>query len=74
MVLSKNAEFRVQKEAGWTMANLATVASRGLLTVPAHSGVLWPLLHLLSPPDMKAIVILDIFDILLISSRRQITA
>ncbi|XP_028746104.1 importin subunit alpha-8 isoform X1 [Peromyscus leucopus] len=61
VTLLKNAEFRVQKEAVWTVANFATGASQSQLTMLFHSGVLGPLLNLLTAPDMKIVaIILDI--------------
>ncbi|XP_052611155.1 importin subunit alpha-8 [Peromyscus californicus insignis] len=65
VALLKNAEFRVQKEAVWTVANFATGASQSQLTMLFHSGVLGPLLNLLTAPDMKIVaIILDIISFL----------
>ncbi|XP_041534217.1 importin subunit alpha-8 [Microtus oregoni] len=61
VALLKNAEFRVQKEAVWAVANFATGASQSQLSMLVHSGVLEPLLNLLTAPDMKIItIVLDI--------------
>lgn len=56
--LSLQAEFRVQKEAVWAVANFATGASQSQLSMLVHSGVLEPLLNLLTAPDMKIIIII----------------
>ncbi|CAO2630547.1 Importin subunit alpha-8 [Lemmus lemmus] len=61
VALLKNAEFKVQKEAVWAVANFATGASQSQLIMLLHSGVLEPLLNLLTAPDMKTVaIILDI--------------
>ncbi|XP_021088633.1 importin subunit alpha-8 [Mesocricetus auratus] len=57
VALLRNAEFKVQKEAVWTVANFATGASQSQFSVLVHSGVLEPLLDLLTAPDMKVITI-----------------
>ncbi|KAL1768719.1 importin subunit alpha-8 [Sigmodon hispidus] len=56
--LLQNGEFKIQKEAVWTVANFATGASHSQLVTLFYSGVLGPLLNLLTAPDMKIIVII----------------
>ncbi|XP_063127993.1 importin subunit alpha-8 [Rattus norvegicus] len=64
--LLRNAELKVQKEAVCTVANFATGASQSQLTLLAYSGVLEPMLNLLTAPDMEVItVILDVISYLL---------
>uniref|UniRef100_A0A8D2DPD7 Importin subunit alpha n=1 Tax=Sciurus vulgaris TaxID=55149 RepID=A0A8D2DPD7_SCIVU len=64
--LLKNGEFKVQKEAVWTVANFATGATVDQLFVLVHSGVLGPLLHLLSVPDVRTVlIILDVLSYIL---------
>ncbi|XP_028611999.1 importin subunit alpha-8 isoform X2 [Grammomys surdaster] len=64
--LLRNAELHVQREAVCIVANIATGASQCQLTLLAHSGVLEPMLNLLTVPDMDVvIVILDITSYLL---------
>lgn len=64
--LSLQAELHVQREAVCIVANIATGASQCQLTLLAHSGVLEPMLNLLTVPDMDVvIVILDITSYLL---------
>lgn len=64
--LSLQAELKVQKEAVCTVANFATGASQSQLTLLAYSGVLEPMLNLLTAPDMEVItVILDVISYLL---------
>ncbi|XP_051061431.1 importin subunit alpha-8 [Phodopus roborovskii] len=66
VALLRNAEFKVQKEAVWTVVNIATGASQSQLALLIHSGVLEPLLNLLTAPDIKIItVILDIISFFL---------
>uniref|UniRef100_A0A8C5K714 Importin subunit alpha n=1 Tax=Jaculus jaculus TaxID=51337 RepID=A0A8C5K714_JACJA len=62
----KNAEFKVQKEAVWTVANFAIGASVTQLSQLVQSGVLGPLINLLTIPDTKVVVIiLDIITYIL---------
>lgn len=64
--LSLQAEFKVQKEAVCTVANFATGASQSQLTLLAYSGVLEPMLNLLTAPDMEVVtIILDVISYLL---------
>ncbi|XP_069342163.1 importin subunit alpha-8 isoform X2 [Eulemur rufifrons] len=62
VALLKNGEFKVQKEAVWTVANFTTGANLDQLIQLVHSGVLEPLVNLLTVPDVKIVlIILDIF-------------
>ncbi|XP_031194561.1 importin subunit alpha-8 isoform X3 [Mastomys coucha] len=64
--LLRNAELKVQKEVVYTVANIATQASQCQLTLLAHSGILEPMLSLLTAPDMEVvIVVLDVISYLL---------
>ncbi|XP_008822256.1 importin subunit alpha-8 [Nannospalax galili] len=66
VALLKNAEFKVQKEAVWTVANFITGASIDQLSQLVHSGVLGPLINLLTALDVRiVIIILDIISFLL---------
>lgn len=48
------------------MANMATGASQCQLTLLAHSGILEPMLSLLTAPDMEVVIVgLDIISYLL---------
>ncbi|ERE76900.1 importin subunit alpha-8-like protein [Cricetulus griseus] len=61
VALLRNAEFKIQKEAVWTVANFATGATQNQLAMLVHSGVLEPLLNLLTAPDLRIVtIILDI--------------
>nr|XP_012614491.1 importin subunit alpha-8 isoform X2 [Microcebus murinus] len=62
VALLKNGEFKVQKEAVWTVANFTTGANLDQLIQLVHSGVLEPLVNLLTVPDVKIVlIILDVF-------------
>nr|ACN85342.1 Kpna2-like protein transcript variant 2 [Mus musculus] len=64
--LLRNAELKVQKEVVCTVINIATGASQDQLTLLAHSGILEPMLSLLSAPDLEVVIIvLDIISYLL---------
>ncbi|KFO35849.1 Importin subunit alpha-8 [Fukomys damarensis] len=54
----RNGEYKVQKEAVWTVANPATGASADQTFRLVHCGVLGPLLNLLTVPDVKIILII----------------
>jgi hypothetical protein len=56
--LSLQAEFKVQKEAVWTVANFTTGASVEQLFQLVHAGVLGPLMDLLTVPDVRIVVII----------------
>jgi importin subunit alpha-2 len=59
-------ELKIQKEVVCTMANMATGASQCQLTLLAHSGILEPMLSLLTAPDMEVVIVgLDIISYLL---------
>ena len=51
------AELKVQKEVVCTVINIATGASQDQLTLLAHSGILEPMLSLLSAPDLEVVII-----------------
>ena len=67
-------EFKVQKEAVWTVANFTTGGSVDQLIQLVQAGVLEPLINLLTIPDTKiVIIILDVlFFILLVSCSEQV--
>ncbi|XP_008696715.1 importin subunit alpha-8 [Ursus maritimus] len=59
-------EFKVQKEAVWTVANFATGGTIDQLIQLVHSGVLEPLVNLLTIQDTKiVIIILDVLSFIL---------
>ncbi|XP_076780067.1 importin subunit alpha-8 [Arvicanthis niloticus] len=64
--LLRNAEFSVQKEVVCAVANITTKATQYQLTQLVRSGILEPMLNLLTVPDKDVvIVILDIISYLL---------
>ncbi|XP_058142153.1 importin subunit alpha-8 [Dasypus novemcinctus] len=66
VALLKDGEFKVQKEAVWIVANFVTGSTRDQLIQLIRSGVLEPLVHLLSIQDAKVIlIILDIISYIL---------
>lgn len=67
-------EFKVQKEAVWTVANFTTGGSVEQLIQLVQAGVLEPLINLLTIPDNKmVIIILDVlFFILQVSCSEQV--
>uniref|UniRef100_A0A452TWQ2 Importin subunit alpha n=1 Tax=Ursus maritimus TaxID=29073 RepID=A0A452TWQ2_URSMA len=65
-VLFPQGEFKVQKEAVWTVANFATGGTIDQLIQLVHSGVLEPLVNLLTIQDTKiVIIILDVLSFIL---------
>ncbi|XP_052023572.1 importin subunit alpha-8 [Apodemus sylvaticus] len=63
--LLRNAELKVQREVVFTVANMETGASQDLLSLLARSGILEPMLSLLTALDTELImVILDIISYL----------
>uniref|UniRef100_A0A673UH42 Importin subunit alpha n=1 Tax=Suricata suricatta TaxID=37032 RepID=A0A673UH42_SURSU len=59
-------EFKVQKEAVWTVANFTTGGTIDQLIQLVHSGVLEPLVNLLTIQDPKIIIIiLDVLSLIL---------
>ncbi|XP_060028277.1 importin subunit alpha-8 [Erinaceus europaeus] len=69
--LLKTGEFRVKKEAVWTLANIATGGTMEQLIHFVHSGVLEPLVNLLTVPDNKLIIIiLDIFTYIFLAAEK----
>ncbi|XP_010963850.1 importin subunit alpha-8 [Camelus ferus] len=66
VALLKNGEFKVQKEAVWTVANFTTGGTVDQLIQLVQSGVLEPLINLLTIQDTKiVIIILDVFSFIL---------
>ncbi|XP_047693834.1 importin subunit alpha-8 [Prionailurus viverrinus] len=66
VALLKNGEFKVQKEAVWTVANFTTGGTIDQLIQLVHSGVLEPLVNLLTIQDPKIVtIILDVISLIL---------
>ncbi|XP_039736276.1 importin subunit alpha-8 [Pteropus medius] len=66
VALLKNGDFKVQKEAIWAVANFTTGGTVDQLIQLVRSGVLEPLVNLLTVQDAKiVIIILDIITFLL---------
>ncbi|KAM9584463.1 importin subunit alpha-8 [Trichechus inunguis] len=66
VALLKNGEFKVQKEAVWTVANFTTGGTVDQLIQLVQSGVLEPLVNLLSVQDPKMVlIILDVISCIL---------
>ncbi|VFV43825.1 importin subunit alpha-8 [Lynx pardinus] len=66
VALLKNGDFKVQKEAVWTVANFTTGGTIDQLIQLVHSGVLEPLVNLLTIQDPKIVtIILDVISLIL---------
>nr|XP_035920776.1 importin subunit alpha-8 isoform X6 [Halichoerus grypus] len=66
VALLRNGEFKVQKEAIWAVANFTTGSTIDQLIQLVHSGVLEPLVDLLTVQDTKiVIIILDVLSFIL---------
>ncbi|XP_007940797.1 importin subunit alpha-8 [Orycteropus afer afer] len=66
VALLKNGEFKVQKEAVWTVANFTTGSTVDQLIQLVQSGVLEPLVNLLTVQDPKTVlIILDVISYIL---------
>ncbi|XP_036920401.1 importin subunit alpha-8 [Sturnira hondurensis] len=71
VALLKNGQFKVQKEAVWTVANFITGGTMNQMIQLIHSGVLGPLVNLLTVPDTKFVIhILDIIFLLLQAAKK----
>ncbi|XP_077879852.1 importin subunit alpha-8 [Ictidomys tridecemlineatus] len=67
----KDGEFRVQREAVWTVANFVSGATVDQIFRLVHSGVMEPLLNLLSVPDVRMVnIILDVIAYILQKAER----
>uniref|UniRef100_H0VQS0 Importin subunit alpha n=1 Tax=Cavia porcellus TaxID=10141 RepID=H0VQS0_CAVPO len=64
--LLRDGKYKIQKEAAWTVVNFTTGASPDQLFQLIHSGILGPLLNLLTAPEAKIIlIILDVISYIL---------
>ncbi|XP_053519242.1 importin subunit alpha-8 [Artibeus jamaicensis] len=71
VALLKNGHFKVQKEAIWTVANFITGGTINQMIQLIRSGVLEPLVNLLTVPDTKFVIhILDIIFLLLQAAKK----